>query len=619
MKNSFILLYSFVAILFTSFACNTNVETYKGPEMNKGLYGPQAQVYKLPNVLGVIYYVAPDGNTEADGLILEAPTTIETALSKVVTGDAIIMRGGTYRTGNLLLNQGIVIQPYGNEEPIINGTFIANNWEKTGGDLWVTNWDFLFPGTPESWWNSMREEKYTPLHRFNNDGIFIDGQFLQSVGEAESVDEDTYFVDYQAGKIYIGTNPEGKTIEITAFRKALTRTVTDVHGKKSDGKGPIIRGLTFTQFPDTMVHIDGYYPQGISAETEHGKDVVGTVFENCTFSKCFRIGVFAIGDSMVMRNCKIIDSNTEGLYIVASSDVLLEKNIFANNNIERWTGFYPAAVKIFNQTHRVVCLDNLIIDHPNSNGLWYDVGNRDGVFVNNWVENIGDVSKFSKKEHMWSNFSGFFYEISSDAICAGNVFLNCEQGVFVLNSANVEVFNNTLINSMVGFGRNSRGDETDHFGWHITTGPGVDDRDNHVFVNNLFYTETELVRPNWVVWQPADMCERLNDSQLLMVNNNVYIDEVEENNLPLLNWSPADNEACLVEIFSPNELNELYPDFSTESEYYQGYSKKIFVDFDNNNFKMTDDFGIGKLIPEHVAKVMNLKEEDVAFIGAYGY
>jgi hypothetical protein len=175
-------------------------------------------------------------------------------------------------------------------------------------------------------------KKFTPLHRFNNDGIFVDGKFLESVATKKDVVEGTYFVDYDSKEIYIGTDPTGKTVEITAFRKAIMRTIADVHGKKSDGRGPVIKGLVITQYPDTMVHIDGYYPQKVSSETEHGKDVIGTVFENCTFSKCFRIGVFAIGDSMVMRNCKIIDTNTEGLYLVASL-MYFSKEYIANNDM----------------------------------------------------------------------------------------------------------------------------------------------------------------------------------------------------------------------------------------------------------------------------------------------
>ncbi|MBN1925745.1 MAG: right-handed parallel beta-helix repeat-containing protein [Prolixibacteraceae bacterium] len=609
----------FVAAL-AAFACNPTEETYQGPNPDKSVYGPQASVYELPDVPGKTYFVAPKGDSQSEGESIENPTTIESAIARVSTGDAIVMRGGTYRTGNLTFNQGITIQPYQDEQPELKGTLVANDWNQIEDSIWATNWDHLFPAGPESWWNRQWNERFTPLHRFNNDGIFIDGQFLESAGSIDEVTEGTCFVDYDAHKIYIGIDPTGKLVEITAFRKAIMRTIADVHGKKSDGRGPVIKGLTITQYPDTMVHIDGYYPQGISPESENGKDVVGTVFENCTFSKCFRIGVFAIGDSMVMRNCKIIDTNTEGLYLVASSDVLLERNIFANNNIERWTGFYPSSVKIFNQTHRVVCRGNLIIDQPNSNGLWYDVGNVDGVFVNNWVENIGNVEKFREKEHIWSNFSGFFYEISSKAICAGNVFLNCEQGTFALNSYGVKIFNNTYINSTASFGRNNRGDDNDHFGWHILTGPKVEERDNHVLKNNVFFMEGAIARPEVNTWQPLFMCERLSNPQLSDMNNNLYFLEEKSATDTLIVWSPFNNETCKVNFVSPDELTAINPDFSSESRLYRNHAEAIFNGFEQNDFSLLPGISAlcnGAVLPENIAGIMNLKEKDGSFVGAY--
>src|SRR5574344_1878999 len=113
---------SFAIMTLTVFACTSQVETYQGPERNKDLYGPQAKVYELPEVKGKIYFVSPEGNPDIDGLSKETPTTIESAISRVVTGDAIVMRGGIYRTGNLQFNQGITIQPFRDEKPMLNGT-----------------------------------------------------------------------------------------------------------------------------------------------------------------------------------------------------------------------------------------------------------------------------------------------------------------------------------------------------------------------------------------------------------------------------------------------------------------------------------------------------------------
>ena len=146
-----------------------------------GPYGPVDQRYEVPKAAHV-YYVAPDGKAESPGTALEQPTTLAAAIDKVVSGDAIVMRGGTYRTGGLLLNQGVTIQPYLNERPVVKGTEVATKWEALRGNVWRTSWKRLFPAAPLGWWQRNREGMRTPLHRFNNDMVFIDGELLKSAG-----------------------------------------------------------------------------------------------------------------------------------------------------------------------------------------------------------------------------------------------------------------------------------------------------------------------------------------------------------------------------------------------------------------------------------------------------
>ena len=273
----------------------------------------------------------------------------------------------------------------------------------------------------------------TPLHRFNNDMVFVDGRMLQSAGWEGEVDENSYYIDYDKGQVYIGVDPTARQVEITAFDSALVRTSLAVHGKTSDRKGPTIRGITFTQYAYRALEVEGKKqftaadeptdePVGLADPSTFGKEVVGTVLENVTITFCSRVAGYFRGDGLIIRNSLISDTSTEGIYVIGSSDVLLERNIIRRNNVEQLTGYYPAAVKIFNQTRRVTCRDNLVLDNPDSNGIWYDVGNRDAVFVNNWIENAQD---------------GFFFEISRGAIVAGNVFVRCNKGVRVLNSADV--------------------------------------------------------------------------------------------------------------------------------------------------------------------------------------
>jgi hypothetical protein len=527
------------------------------------------------------------------------------------------MRGGIYRTGNLLLNQGITIQPYADEQPVLKGTSVAAEWKNLGNGLWTTHWTNLFPSKPADWWPRDREGKKTPLYRFNNDMVFINGKLLHSVGWEGEVNLDSYFIDYDAGLVYIGVDPKNKLVEITAFDGALIRTIKDVHGKPSDGRGPVIRGITFTQYAYRAIEIEGKEPEGLSPESDHGKDVIGTTLENCTISFCSRVAGYFRGDHLTILHCLVSDTRTEGIYIIGSADVLLEKNIFTHNNIDRITGYFPAAVKIFNQCYRAVCRDNLIIDLPWSNGVWYDVGNVDGRFINNWVEGVGNNKSNYSKDQLWPSDNGFFFEISKGAVCAGNVFVNCDDGITVLNSSNVHIYQNTFVNSMACIGRNARVAAGDRFGWHPSTGPDVDKREGHIFVNNLLTGDENFKRPLLFVWQPDSICGLEDNSQLEQLDYNMYVRCSSDTTDPIILWSPAMNPKCQFEFSSLDGLQKLLPDFEAHSIYFPGYSGPLFKSPILKNYQLLNDFpgsGSAARLPKDVSKLLNQSKQ---FIGAY--
>src|SRR6478736_2904356 len=484
-----------------------------------GPYGPVPQVYELPKAAAHLYYVAPDGTTSAAGS-LEAPTTLESALERVVTGDAIILRGGTYRSGSLVLNQGITLQPYRDEQPVIKGTRVATEWVSLPNGIWRTPWKTLFPSKPRDWWRRDREGMKTPQHRFNNDLVFVDGKALRSAAWEGELDADSHYIDYETGQVYVKFDPKDRLVEITAHESALVVTPKAAHGKAADHKGPTLRGLVFTQYAYRALEVEGKRgsvpateeptddPIGLADPATFGKEVVGTVLEHVTISHCSRVAGYFRGDNLVIRNCLVSDTSTEGIYIIGSSDCLVERTIIARNNVEQLTGYYPSAVKIFNQTRRVIFRDNLVIENPNSTAVWYDVGNVDGVFVNNWIEGCTD---------------GLFFEISKGVTVAGNVFLNCNKGIRILNSRDAKVYHNTFVNSLASFERNERSAADDHFGWHPATGPDVHERQGHVFVGNLLVGDARAPRPLLRTEQGPKLKGQLTTPQLAQSDYNVYV------------------------------------------------------------------------------------------------
>lgn len=521
---------------------------------SNGPYGPIAQSYAVPT-RGRVYFVAPDGAADAPGTRREAPATLESVIARVVTGDTIVLRGGTYRTGGLQLNQGVTLQPYLDERPVLKGTRVASDWEALPHGIWRTRWTTLFPARPLGWWRREREGALTPMHRFNNDMVFVDGQPLRSVGWQGELDAQAYYIDYEQGYVYIGTDPAGREVEITAHDVALHRPSRRVHGKASDRKGPTILGLAFTQYAYRAIDIEGDKPAttaeqeptddpvGVSPESAHGKAVVGTRLENVTISHCSRVAGYFRGDRLVIRHSEISDTGTEGIYVIGSSDVLLERNVIRRNNVEQLTGYYPAAVKIFNQSYRVTVRDNLVVDHPHSNGVWFDVGDVDARFIGNHVEGTQ---------------AGFFFEISKGALVAGNVFVDNQEGVRVLNAAGARVMHNTFVNSPVLIDRNERSAQGDHFGWHPRTGPDVDEREGHEFVGNLLVAEAGFARSLLRFEQASVLCGQLTRPMARRVDGNLYLRGGPARE-PLVTWAPVAGADCQARFATLDAWREAVP------------------------------------------------------------
>ncbi len=578
-----------------------------------GPYGPIDQRYEIPKAAHV-YYVSPDGKADSPGTTLELPTTIESAIERVVTGDGIVLRGGIYRTGGLVLNQGVTLQPYADERPVFKGTQVATKWEALRSNIWRTQWSHLFPAAPLGWWQRSREGMRTPLHRFNNDMVFVDGELLKSAGWEGELDADSFYVDYQNGYVYIGVDPANKLVEITVNDSALVRTSAPVHGKTNDHKGPIIRGITFTQYAYRALEVEGKKhftindeptdePVGLSDPATFGKEVIGTTLENVTISYCSRVAGYFRGDGLVIRNSLISDTSTEGIYVIGSSDVLLERNIIRRNNIEQFTGYYPAAVKIFNQTRRVTFRDNLIIDQPYSNGVWYDVGNRDAVVVDNWIEGAQD---------------GFFFEISRGATVAGNVFVRDDKGVRVLNSADVHVYNNTFVDTRASFERNERSATGDHFGWHPSTGPDVDQREGHVFVNNLLVANGTYRNPLLQFEQPAALCSRLTRPMATEVNGNVYVRQATSGaTLPLIEMSPASTDSCTTTVGSLEEFRKLMPSWEANGKQLDRTPRSVLKGPDAGRYELLQPLPSANVSPAEVRKLLGWTEDEARTVGAY--
>ncbi|HEY1131531.1 MAG TPA: right-handed parallel beta-helix repeat-containing protein, partial [Roseateles sp.] len=210
----------------------------------------------------------------------------------------------------------------------------------------------------------------------------------------------------------------------------------------------------------------------------------------------------------------------------------------------------------------VVVRDNLVIEQPHSNGVWWDVGNRDGVFVNNHVEGTQ---------------AGLFFEISKGVTAAGNVFVNNQQGVRVLNSAGAKILHNTFVNSPVLIDRNERSAQGDHFGWHPQTGPDVNERVGHVFEGNLLVADAALKGPLLRIEQAPVTCGKVTAAMTARVDGNVYLRaDSGKGAQPLVNWAPLPGTPCQASFASLDDFRKAVPGVEASGKALLPYEGAVF-------------------------------------------
>jgi hypothetical protein len=202
----------------------------------------------------------------------------------------------------------------------------------------------------------------------------------------------------------------------------------------------------------------------------------------------------------------------------------------------------------------------------------------------------------------------------------GNVFVDCDKGIRVLNSSNVQAYQNTFVNSVASFERTPRSAAGDHFGWHPATGPDVAARHGHIFAGNLLVADEGFRKPLLNVEQTPALCGTLTDSQLARLDGNVYVRRDGGAARPLITWSPASGATCTVALNSPAALNALQPGLEARSRALEAYFGALFESPELDNYGLVASFhwvSAGDPVPAEVLKLTGWKPNPARLPGAY--
>lgn len=383
------------------------------------------------------YYVDDNAASGGSGTSSAPFQTIAAAVSRASSGQTIVVRSGTYRE-SLTINKSIKL--LAESGAVIKGSDVWSGWTQEGA-YWTKPYSLNWP--QKTGGSSSERSKLA-------DQVFINGAAQVQETSLDNVGAGEFYVGN--GKLYLGTDPSGKTVEVTSRAYWL---------KGSNGASNVtVKGFTMTHAA-ALAQAGGLSDEGGAS----------WLIENNDLSYAHGAGVQIGGLRAVLRNNRIHHNGQIGIVTgwrsgMTPDDQLIEGNEISHNNTEGFSTGWESGGTKFVRTKRQIVKNNEV-HHNEGAGLWWDVDN-DGPQI------LGNRIHHNTRE-------GIKYEVSKNAVIDGNkVWENSRlvtgwvwgAGINIQSSLGCEVSNNVVAWNGDGIGLVEQSREVDY---SVVTGHYVHD------------------------------------------------------------------------------------------------------------------------------------------------
>jgi parallel beta-helix repeat protein len=317
----------------------------------------------------------------------------------------------------LTLSKKVTLQNYPKEAVWLDGSKKVTGWV-ADGKVWRKNgWKTRFDSSPtftkgapdntSSGWRFVNTKNPMAAHP---DQVFVDGKPLKQVKSKKLVKKGTFYLDQKTSKLYIGTNPKGKTVEASTRVKALK-----VQAAKS-----VVRGIGVRRFSPSIFHMGA-----VTVERP------GVKLENVTVTDSATIGISVLREKVTLNRVTVQRAGLLGIHGRFADGIVLKRVLATKNNSERFNIAPSAGGLKIGQTRGVTVSESRFSGNY-GHGFWLDLSVYDSVLrQSDFSENSG---------------SGLFLEISAKAIVGDNTFAkNKAFGIKVNNTSDVKIWNNTFV------------------------------------------------------------------------------------------------------------------------------------------------------------------------------
>ncbi|MHC6176420.1 right-handed parallel beta-helix repeat-containing protein [Glutamicibacter sp. X7] len=376
-------------------------------------------VEEAPALPAGALYVAPGGSDSASGSADAPLRQLATAVAKASSGQSIVVRGGTYHESiTIPSGKTVHLVNYPGEKVWLDGASTLSGFTASGG-AWATGWDLDFDHSPtytrgaednqQEAWGFINSDYPMAAHP---EQLWIDGAPQTQVGSLDQVRAGTFYIDFSANKLYVGSDPHGKKIEASTLVKALS-----IRGANST-----VDGINVRRYAPSVPDMGA-----ITAEKP------GIALRNLSVEDSATTGINVSTTTNTISNVNIRRSGMLGMNAVYADGLKVQDLNSSGNNTERFNSS-PVSGGLKITRSRGISVKDSVFTSNRGPGLWIDESVYDSKLVNN--------DMISNSSH------GLSLEISAKAVVANNRIVGNGGNGFKLNdSSDVRIWNNTISGS----------------------------------------------------------------------------------------------------------------------------------------------------------------------------
>lgn len=459
-------------------------------------------------------YVSPDkGVDSALGTALRPVRTVMKAVSRARPGQTIVLFAGLYHEQVDISDNSIRIQPFPGAAVWFDGSVPVAGWARTKVGWVHQGWTASFDHTasfraggddPAAFVSPKRPMAAWP------DQVFFDGRQLSQVAVGDHLGGKNFSVDYVAHSLTVGSDPAGHEVRASDLSQAFVVT----------GKHVVLQGFGVRRYATALSKIGT-----VRMVSGNGvaRDLV--IIDNATQGLSFRgpnnlaVNVSATGngmtgihgnqaDGLVVRNCRLDDNNSQGF----------------NPS--------PAAAGMKVTRSHGVSVSGTEVMHNAAVGIWLDESVTQFHVVNNRVG---------------GNLDGIQVEISDTGVIAGNRVWSARRGLYLFDTGNVSVYNNSFHGLSVGsvfLSQDGRRQSNEGDPGHDPRSP-IPDPNCAWLLRNVAIANNEFAqRPSPASFDVYVLDKKTHigaDAMKVSITGNVFRERTDQVNPLRIGWGGTDN------------------------------------------------------------------------------